>query len=130
MVYAKAFIATLLSFTVIDLVWINLVVLDYYGTQVGHLLRETPDLKAAAAFYLLYIGGIVILAVKPALATKKLGHALFYGAVLGAVAYGTYTVTNYSVFADWTLGLVVSDVAWGTLLTSVAAACGYLAART
>ncbi len=129
MMLAKAFVATLISFIIIDLAWINLVVLGYYEAEIGHLLRDTPDLLAAAAFYLLYISAIVILAVRPALVTRKLRHALFYGAVLGAVSYGTFSVTNYSVLADWTLGLVVSDMAWGTLLTSVTAGCGYLAAR-
>lgn len=129
MIFAKAYVATILSFFVVDAVWIALFVRRYYEAQIGGLLRETPNFGAAFFFYLAYAGAIVFLAVKPALTTGRLQDALVYGAVLGAVAYGTFTVTNYSVLSGWTLGLVVSDIAWGTFLTSVVAACGYLAAR-
>ena len=50
-------------------------------------------------------------------------------AQLGAVAYGTYTLTNYAIFAQWSVLLVVSDIGWGTCLTAVCAVVGYLAAR-
>lgn len=129
MVFVKAYVATILSFFIIDAVWIALFVRRYYEGQVGGLLRDTPHFGAAFIFYLMYAGAIVFLTVRPALATGRLTDALVYGAVLGAVAYGTFTVTNYSVLNGWTLGLVVSDIAWGTFLTSIVAACGYLAAR-
>ena len=48
---------------------------------------------------------------------------------LGALAYGTYTVTNYSLFEQWTPGLVVSDTAWGAFLTALCAAAGYAVVR-
>ncbi|NNF41292.1 MAG: DUF2177 family protein, partial [Woeseiaceae bacterium] len=51
------------------------------------------------------------------------------GGVLGAISYGTFTLTNFSVLQGWTTGLVVSDIAWGTFLTAVSAGCGYLFAR-
>lgn len=129
MVFVKAYIATALSFFVIDSVWIALFVRRYYEGQIGGLLRDTPHFGAASVFYLMYAGAIVFLAVRPALATGRLADSLMYGAVLGAVAYGTFTVTNYAVLNGWTLGLVLSDIAWGTFLTSIVAACGYLVTR-
>lgn len=129
MVYVKAYVATILAFVIIDTAWIALFVRRYYEDQVGDLLRDTPGLGAALMFYLAYAGGIVILAVRPALASGRLKDALVYGAVLGSVAYGTFTVTNFSVINGWTPGLVVTDIAWGTLLTSVVSACGFVAAR-
>ena len=129
MVFVKAYIATALSFFVIDSVWIALFVRRYYEGQIGGLLRDTPHFGAASVFYLMYAGAIVFLAVRPALATGRLADSLMSGAVLGAVAYGTFTVTNYAVLNGWTLGLVLSDIAWGTFLTSIVTACGYLVAR-
>ena len=129
MVYVKAYVATILAFFIVDALWIALFVRPYYEDQIGDLLRDTPNLGAALIFYLAYAGAIVILAVRPALANGRLRDALIDGAVLGSVAYGTFTVTNFSVLNGWTLGLVVSDIAWGTFLTSVVTACGFLAAR-
>lgn len=126
--FAKAYLGTAISFLVIDAIWITLVVTDYYRANVAHLLADSPEMAAAAVFYLAYAAGIVALAVRPAVAAGKAGAALVNGAILGAIAYGTYTVTNYAVLKGWTVGLVVSDIAWGSFLTAVSAACGYFAA--
>ena len=125
----KAYIASIVTFLVVDAIWIALVVRSYYESQIGSLLRETPDFIAALVFYLAYSFAVVVLAVRPALSSKRLVDALMLGALLGAIAYGTFTITNYAVLKDWTIGLVVSDIAWGTFLTAVVAASGYLAAR-
>ncbi|MBT8097379.1 MAG: DUF2177 family protein [Gammaproteobacteria bacterium] len=130
MTLIKAFIATIVTFLVIDAIWITLFVVDYYETQVGSLMRETPNFVAALVFYLAYAFAVVVLAVRPALASKRIVDALLLGALLGAIAYGTFTITNYAVLKDWTMGLVISDIAWGTFLTAIVAASGYLAART
>lgn len=129
MALVKAFIGTAVSFIVVDIVWIAFFVRRYYDRELGHLLRESPDLVAASCFYVAYVGGIVFLAVRPAFASGSLKTATVNGAALGAIAYGTFTVTNYTVFEVWTGGLVVSDLAWGIFLTALAASCGYLAAR-
>ena len=129
MTMIKAFIATIVTFLVIDAIWITLFVVDYYETQVGSLMRETPNFVAALVFYLAYAIAVVILAVRPALASERVSEALMLGALLGAIAYGTFTITNYAVLEGWTMGLVISDIAWGTFLTAVVAASGYLAAR-
>ena len=129
MTMIKAFIATIVTFLVIDAIWIALFVVDYYETQVGSLMRETPNFIAALVFYLAYAIAVVILAVRPALASERVSEALMLGALLGAIAYGTFTITNYAVLEGWTMGLVISDIAWGTFLTAVVAASGYLAAR-
>jgi uncharacterized membrane protein len=100
-----------------------------YEAQVGPLLRSNPQLWAAAMFYLIYVAGIVQLAVLPALASGGLRTALVNGAVLGCVAYGTYAFTNYAMLEGWTRALAAADVAWGIVLTAVTAACGVFAAR-
>lgn len=127
--YIKAFIAVILTFLVVDIAWISLVLIDFYAATIGHLMRETPAVSGAAVFYLAYAAGIVYLAVRPAVTQESMRPAIVNGALLGALAYGTYTVTNYSIFADWTLGLVVSDILWGAFLTAVCAAVGYLSVR-
>ena len=55
--------------------------------------------------------------------------ATLAGAVLGALAYGTYEFTNYATLARWSPGMVALDVAWGTALTGLSAWVGVMAAR-
>lgn len=128
--YVRAYLAALVAFLVIDIAWIGLVVIDFYRDTLGGLMSETPGLGAAAVFYLAYVAGIVFLAVRPAVEARSIRPALVNGLVLGALSYGTYTVTNFSILENWTAALVVSDIAWGSFLTAVCGACGYLAART
>jgi uncharacterized membrane protein len=72
----------------------------------------------------------ICLAVFPALASGGVSGALLRGAVLGALAYGTYAFTNYAMVEGWTGALVAADVAWGMGLTkAAAAACGLWATR-
>ena len=129
MTYLRAWLGTFVAFLVIDLAWITLVVRKLYEQQVGGLLRASPDVTASAIFYLAYALGIVYLAVDPALRARSVQAALSRGAAFGALAYGTFTVTNYAVLEGWTMTLVVSDILWGAFLTAACAACGYLASR-
>ena len=125
----RSYFAVIASFIVIDLAWIGLVLIGYYEATIGSMMRETANLAAAAIFYLAYAAGIVHLAVAPAQRRRSLKPAIVNGALLGALAYGTYTVTNYSILEGWTIGLVVSDIAWGSFLTAACAGLGYLADR-
>jgi len=127
--YLRAWLGTFAAFLVIDLAWIIWVVRPLYDREVGALLRESPDILASALFYIAYTAGIVYLAVQPALQAASIRPALIRGGVLGALAYGTYTVTNYAIFDSWTMTLLVSDVLWGAFLTAACAGSGYLASR-
>ena len=127
--YVKAFAAAAVAFLVIDIAWISLFLRDVYEAQVGSMMRPSASVLAAALFYVGYIGAILYLAVRPALAEKRIATAVLHGAALGAIAYGTYTLTNYAIFAQWSVLLVVSDIGWGTFLTAISAAAGFLAAR-
>lgn len=111
----------------LDYVWLSRVAIGFYRSQIGDLLRDRPNMGAAAAFYLLYIGGIVYFAVMPGLQKESLAVACFNGALLGLIAYGTYDVTNLATLKNWSLTVSVVDVIWGTLLTASAASAAYLA---
>lgn len=129
MTYIKATAATAASFLVIDLLWIGFFLRDVYASQLGDMLRETANGYAAGVFYVGYIAGIVYFAVRPAYREGRIGSAVVNGALLGALAYGTFTLTNYAILTSWSLTLAVSDIAWGAFLTASAAAVGYLAVR-
>jgi uncharacterized membrane protein len=129
MTFAKAFAGTLVGFLAIDVVWIARVAGPMYQHQVGDLLRASPLIGGAVAFYLVYAAGIVFFAVLPALASGGVPAALGRGALLGGLAYGTYAFTNYAMLEGWTLVLTAADVGWGIVVTAAAAACGLWAAR-
>jgi uncharacterized membrane protein len=120
--YIFAYVATLVSFVLIDLVWLMWVARSTYVAEMGTLLRKEPQLPAAIAFYLLYAAGLVFFAVVPGLKSGSVLQALFLGAALGLVAYGTYDLTNLSVVEGFNLRIALIDLLWGTFLSGIAAA--------
>ncbi|MEB3222551.1 MAG: DUF2177 family protein [Candidatus Sericytochromatia bacterium] len=115
-----------LTMVCLDLIWLGLLARPFYASQLGPLLATPANAPVAAAFYLFYVAAIVGQAVVPATSP---GNAGARGAWLGLIAYGTYELTNWAVIAGWPALLVPVDLAWGVLLTGLAAGVGRLAAQ-
>ncbi|MBX9926433.1 MAG: DUF2177 family protein [Hyphomicrobiaceae bacterium] len=119
-----AYIATLIVFVVVDIIWLGYVANSYYRSQIGHLLAENFNLSAVFAFYLVYAVGIVYFCVMPALASGGAVKALMLGAMFGFFCYATYDLTNLATLKNWSLPMSLIDMAWGALLTGISAAVG------
>lgn len=129
MTYAVSYLAALIFFLTVDIVWIKMVMRPIFERSVGMLLLETPRMGAAAAFYLLYVAGILYLAVVPAVNADSIRIAVLNGAIVGFLAYGTYEATNLATLRGWTVEMLMIDIAWGATLTATTACVGYLAYR-
>ena len=127
--FAIAYIGSALVMLALDIVWLSLAVPRIYKPALGDLLADKPNLAVAGVFYLLYVVGVVVFAVLPALETRSWLQAAGMGALLGLVAYGTYDFTNLSTLRNWPLALSLIDVCWGIALTATAALAGYLATQ-
>jgi uncharacterized membrane protein len=114
-------------FLVLDLIWLSTVGRALYLPTIGSIMVERTNIPAAAAFYVLYIAGILLLAVQPGLTAQSLLVACGTGALLGFIAYGTYDLTNLATLKSWTLKLALVDMAWGSVLTAIGAGAAYLA---
>ncbi len=122
----KAFLGFLVSFLVVDIVFIALYAQQFYSDQVGELLRKEPKLAFAFVFYLVYTGVAVKLVI---LESSRASKAAQNGALLGLVGYGTYTFTNYAMLDGWTISLVLVDVIWGMSVTALCCFMGYKTSR-
>jgi uncharacterized membrane protein len=120
--YIATYIITLFSFVAIDFVWLMWLARPTYVAEMGNLLRKEPQLFAAVAFYLLYAAGLMFFAVSPGLKAGSILYAMFVGAALGLVAYGTYDLTNLSVVEGFNLRIALIDLVWGTVLSGATAA--------
>jgi len=127
--FAAAYIGSAAAMLVLDAIWLSTMVPRLYKPALGDLLADPPNLMIAGVFYLLYVIGIVVFAVLPALDRQSWLLALGAGALLGLVAYGTYDFTNLSTLKGWPLHLSLIDVAWGVVLTATAGVSGYLVAN-
>ena len=120
-----AYISTAVVFLVIDLFWLTKIANRFYSNELGDLLLDRPNIGVAIGFYLMYVVGIVIFAVAPALKIGSLQYAVIYGALFGLFAYATYDLTNLATLRNWSPTVSFVDLAWGTFLTGVSAGSGY-----
>lgn len=124
--FLVTYLAIGIVFFALDFCWLTFASSRLYQPGIGRLLLARPNLQVAGLFYLLYVGGIAVLAVMPN-ANEPWWAAALAGAMLGLVAYGTYDFTNLATLNGWSLRVTLADLAWGTALTAVASTGGRLA---
>ncbi len=106
-----AYAGTLVSFLIVDAIWLGLVARSFYREQLSDLLLPSPNFIIAAMFYLFLAITVVVLAILPGLETGSAWTAIGYGALLGLAAYCTYDITNLSALRGWPVALSVVDIA-------------------
>ena len=122
---AKSYLLTTLVFFAIDLVWLGVIAKNLYSKHLGGFLTDQVNWTAAIVFYLLFIIGIFIFAIMPAVEKESFKHALIYGALFGFFTYATYDLTNLATLKDWPVKIVFIDIIWGSVLTASVSVSGY-----
>jgi len=128
MTFPKIIISYLLTtvvFFAIDMVWLGFIAKNLYRKYLGSLLSDTVNWSAAIIFYLIFIVGIFIFVISPAVEKQSMVRAALLGAVFGLIAYATYDLTNYATLKGFPLNIVFIDLAWGAVLTAVVSLAGF-----
>jgi uncharacterized membrane protein len=126
--FIKLYAIALPVFFAIDMIWLGLIAKSFYRNQIGNLLKPDVNWTAAILFYLLFIGGLILFVIEPALTKNSWTHALIFGALFGLITYATYDLTNLATMKDWPLLLTIVDLAWGALLASSVSIITYFVA--
>jgi uncharacterized membrane protein len=126
--YLAAFLGAGVVFAALDALWLTQVGPRLYRPLLDPVLADKPNMAAAVVFYLVYLLGVVLLAVLPTRDAPVLRTA-FTGALLGAMAYATYDLTNQATLKVWSTKITLIDVGWGAALTATGAVAGVLALR-
>ena len=127
--YLKLYLATVPVFFLIDMAWLGLVAKKFYQNKLEFILSDQVNWTAAIIFYLIFISGIILFAVSPALEAKSLGRAALLGGLFGFFTYATYDLTNLATIKDWPIAVVIVDIVWGFVLCSAVATISFLIAN-
>jgi uncharacterized membrane protein len=120
-----AYAVTAAAFCALDFTWLSLMGPRLYKPEIGELLAGSVRGGAAIAFYVIYIGGLVFFAVRPALTGNSWHAAALNGAVLGLISYATYDLTNQATLRVWSTKVTVADLLWGIFASALAATVGF-----
>ncbi|MBN1273036.1 MAG: DUF2177 family protein [Candidatus Aminicenantes bacterium] len=124
------YLITLAVFFVIDMIWLGIIAKKFYRRFLGPLMSPKVKWGPAVLFYLLFIVGLLVFVIRPALAGEMPLYALLYGALLGLISYATYDLTNLATLKDWPLIVTVVDLIWGTVLGGAVSYISVLLGRT
>lgn len=127
--FLKIYFIVVPIFFIIDLTWLGVIAKDLYQKYMGHLMRPVPNWPVAVLFYLLFIVGLVIFAISPAIRNNSWSYALLYGALFGFFTYMTFDLTSLAVLKDWPWKIVIIDIIWGVVLSSSVSVAAYFIAK-
>ncbi len=127
--WAKTYFLTFIVFLAVDFVWLGLIAKQLYHRHLGHLFSEQVNWGAAFLFYLLFVFGIMIFVVSPALKEHEWLKALTLGLLFGLVTYATFDLTSLALFKGWPATIVVVDILWGAFLSGTVSTAGFFIAK-
>ncbi len=111
--YAIGYVATAILFGLLDALWLRTMVPAVYRPEIGTLLMDGWRPAPALIFYALYMLGIQIFAVAPAIEAGRWQVAAQWGALFGFFCYMTYDLTNHATMKIWSTKVTLLDIAWG-----------------
>lgn len=118
----KKYLLSVITFTVIDAVWLFVLMADFYNTQLGELARRNAAGELAALaipgslIYLVIPLGLTVLILPSVLADRR---QLWRATLFGAVAYATYDLTNLSLLKGWPVTMTIVDILWGATVCTL-----------
>ncbi|HKP79375.1 MAG TPA: DUF2177 family protein [Phenylobacterium sp.] len=122
------YFATAFAVAALDYVWLTQFGPKVYFPTLESVALREARLGPAVAFYLVYILGVLALAIWPT-RDKPLIGTTATGAMLGALCYATYDLTNQATLKVWATHITLIDITWGAFLTAVGATVGGLVLR-
>ena len=120
-----SYLLTFGVFLIIDMLWLGVVAKNIYQKFLGDFITNDVNWVAAFTFYILFVIGVFIFIVTPAVNKDSVYYAIYMGALFGFFTYGTYDLTNLATLKNWPLSIVIIDMVWGTILSSIVSVAGF-----
>lgn len=126
--FLKLLLIALPVFFAIDILWLGLIAKNFYANHLGFLMKTQVNWPVAILFYVIFLVGLVIFVISPAMTKGSWTHALMYGALFGLVTYATYDLTNLATLKDWPVIVTIVDLIWGMVLSASVSVITYFIA--
>jgi uncharacterized membrane protein len=123
------YFSTLAVFFAIDLIWLLLMNSRFYKIQLAGLMSNKVNWLPAVLFYLLFVVGVLLLVVLPAVDRDSWIRAMLLGGLLGMIAYSTYDLSNLATIKNWPVVVTLVDIVWGTILSAIVATISFYIAK-
>jgi uncharacterized membrane protein len=114
------FLVALVSFGLLDALWLGVIKAAFYNTRRTLLARMSGDKLAplwgpALLVYVLLAVGIVAFVIPRNGADASMAR----GALFGVVVFGVYDLPNLTALRAWPALLTTVDIAWGAAASAM-----------
>jgi uncharacterized membrane protein len=128
--FKKLFFISVPVFFILDMLWLGLVAKSFYAKEIGFMMKSEVNWTAAIIFYLIFLAGLTVFVIVPAVEKNNWKDAMLYGAFFGLVTYATFDLTNLATIKNWPLTVTIVDLIWGMVLSaSVSVATFFIASK-
>ncbi len=125
MKYVIHYLIAFVVFLGVDAIWLGFIARNLYANAIGHLMTDKVNWLAAFVFYLIFVVGVLIFVVEPAIISQDVKKLIFHAAMFGLITYSTYDLTNLATLKDWPISITLIDLLWGTSLSVIVAFASY-----
>ena len=124
MSYLVAYLGALLVFGGLDLSWLRVM---GRGSIVRRCRKSFLPIceSRLLSFFTLPIQLVLSLLRQRRRCATDRRKPRFSGLLFGAIAYGTYDLTNHATLRNWTLQITIVDIVYGALVSAIAAIAAY-----
>lgn len=122
--YLPAYFAMALLMILLDFIWLGTLAKPIYQQGIGNLMATQPNLIFAALFYIIYVYGLLVFALRPHAALKGFSKTAVTAALFGFIVYASYDLTNLAVLKNWPVDLALIDITWGVFISTVSTVAG------
>ena len=126
MVYAKLFSVSLITFLILDAIWLGFVARNFYAKYLETYLTENVIWLSAIIFYLIFNVGLLLFVILPSIEKNSYSILILYSLLYGLVTYATYDLTNYATIKDWPLAVTIVDIIWGMFVAFASSSAAFL----
>lgn len=120
-----SYLLTFIVFLMIDMLWLGVIAKNVYQKYLGDFLTDNVKWTAAFIFYFIFVVGISIFVIYPSVNKGSVWNAILMGALFGFFTYSTYDLTNLATLKGWPIPIVIIDIIWGSVLSSLVSLSGF-----
>lgn len=123
----KSFLTAIISFILIDFIWIGWISKAKYTEVITEIQGVDLEVRYGSALMVYILMALAIIVwVLPKIKEDPdhsdmniLKNSFKWGGMIGLLVYGIYNFTNNSIFRHWDIEVVVIDTLWGGFLFSI-----------
>jgi|TARA_B100001094_G_scaffold278210_1_gene287497 uncharacterized membrane protein len=127
MIYIKLFLASFVTFLLLDAIWLGLIAKTFYAKNLALYLTNNVIWSSALIFYVVFNIGLLVFVVLPSIEKNSYTTLVIYSLLYGLVTFATYDLTNLATIKDWPLIVSIVDMFYGMFVALASSSAAFYA---